>query len=104
MILVNESFPGQVRACLPIRAVLIPTAKGLPEAVLAPMRPAEAFRALAPSSILHLTGARPQTLSVLGRLVTNVPAFSIGLADELTLNPPLIRSLLARLVSGEGLE
>ncbi|HYF47385.1 MAG TPA: hypothetical protein VD926_14320 [Acidimicrobiales bacterium] len=59
----------------PVRVVLAPTAA--PGDGLRPLRPAEALRVLAPSTLLGVVGGGPAAFQAMGDLVSRVPAFAL---------------------------
>jgi hypothetical protein len=59
----------------PVRVVLAPTAA--PGPGLRPLRPAEALRVLAPSTVMGVVGGGAAAFQALGDLVAEVPAFAL---------------------------
>ena len=68
-------FAPRLAPPMPVRVILVPTAA--PGHGLRPLRPAEALRALAPSSLLGVVGGGADAFQALGDLVADVPAFAL---------------------------
>src|SRR3546814_14218617 len=61
---------------------------------LRPATAAEAWLALAPTTVLQLKGAGPQVSAKLSRFVRSTPAYRLDLGPDLSLVAPLIDRLL----------
>jgi hypothetical protein len=72
--------PAQIAHSLPVRALLLPRLVDGGRTRLLPAAPAEALRALAPSSIFQLPGAGPQQFQVFSRLVGQLPCYWLEMA------------------------
>jgi hypothetical protein len=80
---------------LPITAILCPQVTDDGPRI-EPIRAAEAFRRLAPSTILQFPGAEPRAvLRALGRLTQAVPAFHFALGPDPAATTPAIEAFLA---------
>ena len=76
----------------PVRVVLAPTPA--PGPGLRPLRPAEALRALAPSTLMGVVGGGPAAFQALGDLVAGVPAFALHHGGDPRLAADLIGEAL----------
>lgn len=79
---------------LDLVALLVPRRSGASPS-LRSLHPGEALRALLPSSLFPVPGARAAALRTLGELVRALPAFALDPGDEPTNVPALVRRLLA---------
>lgn len=94
---VARDFPSATIASFPVRAIVV-LRLGERAPGVAPISPAAALRALAPSTMMQLPGDRAGTLGRLAALVRATPCFELGLgADPATAVPRL-----ARLARGEA--
>jgi hypothetical protein len=93
---VNSFAPEKLTAGFPIRALLVPRVTGRPDTSLRPSTAAEAFRALAPTTLCHLPGAEGAALAKLGALVRQVPAYTLEAGTDLAQIPETILGLLLR--------
>ena len=77
----------------PVRVVLAPTAA--PGTGLRPLRPAEALRALAPSTVMGVVGGGSAAFQALGDIVAEVPAFALHHGGDPAVAAALIGEALA---------
>ena len=94
---VREHFPERMCSGFPLKAVLVPRVVAS-EPRLMPIAPAEALRALAPSTLLQLHPARPEAFAGMARLLQRVPAYALELSGPPELIPPTIERLLRDLI------
>jgi hypothetical protein len=80
-----------------VRALVFPRVSGRGEVALAPMSSAQAFAALAPSTIFQLPGAQRTDASRIAALVRRVPAFVAEVGPDLATIPSALVGLAARL-------
>ncbi len=102
VLFLNEHFTAQVVDGFPIRALLLPRVTGAPRAHLTPATAMEAFKALAPSSLLQVPGSGPRLLHTLGRLVKQLPALHLNLGGDPATIPPAIDAALAASSGGRA--
>ena len=76
------SRPAQLVASLPLRAVVLPTVAAT-TGVLRRLPLAEGARALAPSTLFQLPGARQTSLSVIAGILKSVPVFGLDVGPDL---------------------
>jgi hypothetical protein len=93
---VAAGAPERMIRDFPIRALVVPVIDGGPTRVL-PISPGRALRALAPSTVLQLSGAGGRTLASMAELVRRVPAHALHLAPDPREAPAVIAELLDRL-------
>jgi hypothetical protein len=94
LIFLKDHYPDKVATGFPVRAILIPRITGLPETRLAKSSPAEGLRALAPSTIFQLPGARSDDFQNLIGIVKQVPSYDLELGTDLFRIPKVISDLL----------
>ncbi len=97
VIFLHSHFPEQVALARRILAVLAPTVTGKPQTSVERISPVDSLRALAPSTLLHLTPDDASGFSELGSLVRRVPSFRLNLGTRTEEIAPVIRELLLRL-------
>lgn len=90
---VHERFPARMCHGFPLRAVLVPRVTGTEPRFL-PVKPAEALRALAPSTLLQLHPARPDALPRMARLLQRVPTYSFEAGGSIEEIPKAIERFL----------
>jgi hypothetical protein len=93
----NEQFPAQLVAEMPLRAILLPRVTGQRETILQPAAPGEALQALAPSTIFQLPGGGAADFRFLAVLVKQLPCYRLGLGTEIERIPQVISRLLESL-------
>lgn len=79
---------------VPLTAIFIPKITGKGHTFLSPASPTDAFRALAPSTILQLPGFGHKTSEMIAKLVQAVPAFYLNLGNDPELVPEVIYDYL----------
>ncbi len=93
--LLHRLYPGRLSAGFPLRAILLPRVAGTRETRLNPIPPAQALRALAPSTIFQLAGAGAEAFQRLAAVVRRVPSFEIAVGTDLVQIPATIRRILS---------
>lgn len=93
ILLLNEHFPDRLRACTPLRAVLLPHVGEVTR--LRPATPVEALMALAPTTIMQLEGGSREAYGKMSGLVKTLPCLWLELGDVAQL-PDVIAGYLAR--------
>lgn len=94
LLFLHRHFPDRLIPEMPLRAVLVPRLSGRPETTLAPARPMEALRALAPSTLFQLSGSGEAELKLMADLVRRVPCRHLALGTRLEEIPAVVRRLL----------
>lgn len=101
VIYVQKHFPSQVTPGFPLRAVLVPMVRATErESRVVETSRANAFAALAPSTIFQLHTAGPDALSVMARLIEQVPCYGLELGTDVAGIPRAIAAFLAQLPAG----
>ncbi|MFQ5500547.1 MAG: serine kinase, partial [Candidatus Zixiibacteriota bacterium] len=95
LIFLKDHFPDKLAHGFHVRAILMPRITGLPETRLAKSSPAAGLRALAPSTIFQLPGARDDDFQNLIGLVKQVPSHVLELGTDLRRIPDVISDLLS---------
>jgi hypothetical protein len=101
VVYVNERWPGRMSPGFPLRAVLVPrVTPGLVEASLHPASPADAFRALAPSTVFQMHTRGQDSLARARRLLEKVPSYVLELGSDIASIPRTIADLVETLADG----
>ena len=101
VVYVNERWPARMSAGFPLRAVLVPrVTAGLAEARILEASPADAFRALAPSTVFQMHTQGQDSLLRARRLLEKVPSYVLELGSDMASVPRAISQLVARLAAG----
>ena len=91
----HEPYGDRIVERLPIAALLLPRVGG-DGPRFTPVGAGEAFRRLAPSTVLQFQGAEPaRALTAIRRLVQAVPAFDLALGHDPAATPAAIEAFLA---------
>lgn len=95
LIQVTQSWPGRVVSQRPVRAVLAPQVVGAGPTRLVPSSPAEALRALGPSTLMQLPDATQGGVwQTLAALVRRVPCYRLELGGDPGDIVPTVRRLI----------
>lgn len=93
-ILLNEKTSEKLLSAFPIKAIIAPTInKQIRSPLLETIKPAEALRILAPSTLLHTPGQNQRTLHNLAKIITSKPCYRLTLGDRCKTGE-IIRNLL----------
>lgn len=94
IVFVHRHFPEKLLPGFPVRTILVPRiVDGVARAVQ--ISPAEALKALAPSTLLQLKGADRYDLEAMAALVRAAPCYRLEVNRDLAAIPALIEELLA---------
>lgn len=96
IIFLNDYYPERLAPSLPVRAVLVPRITGRPETKLRRSSTAEGLRALAPSSIFQLPGARAEAFGSIIDVVKRLPSYFLDLGTDI----PRVHEAILGLLSG----
>jgi hypothetical protein len=97
---VHDHFPEQTTSGFPLRAVLVPRVRAdRPESRIVGVSRAEAFSALAPSTILQLHTADQTAFATMSRLVARVPCYGLEVGSDVGAIPRTVADFLAGLSS-----
>ena len=90
LIYLRETFPPALSADFPLRAILLPRVTGLPDTKLAKAGAMDAFRAIAPTTLLHLTRATDEAARKISALCRSLPVYWLDAGTDLTQIPQVI--------------
>jgi hypothetical protein len=98
VVYVNERWPAKMAVGFPLRAVLVPrVTTGLVEARIVEASSADAFRALAPSTVFQMHTRGQDSLRRVRRLLELVPSYVLELGSDMASIPRTISDLVATL-------
>ncbi|HEU5243082.1 MAG TPA: hypothetical protein VFU33_01665 [Gaiellaceae bacterium] len=101
VVYVNERWPDRVSAGFPLRAVVVPrVTPGLVEARVLRASPAEAFMALAPSTVFQMHTRGQDSLVRARRLLETVPSYVLELGSDMRSIPRAVGELAESLGDG----
>jgi len=92
-LIVGEDIPGSATEMLELSAVLLPRVAGGPQSSVSTASPAEALRALAPSTLLQIPYEERPSMGLLAQLARALPAYRLNLGADRGV--PAIRQVLA---------
>ena len=81
VVFADQIRPEALCAGFPLRGIVVPHVIGEASSRLTRLRPAEALRALAPSTILQMPGGRSNDLAGMADVVRRVPAWALTLGS-----------------------
>lgn len=90
VLLLEDTGPHE----LPLKMILLPRVAGGGSTVVRAATAAEALRALAPSSLFQLPGAKPETFTFFAKLAKQLPAFHLDLGADAENIATRLRELL----------
>lgn len=94
LFLAAGGYRAKLSRGFPIRAIFLPRVTGRRDTRLSPARPADALKAIAPTTLLHLQRAGRQTLEKTARLVRRVPSYWLEAGTELAQIPGAVAEAL----------
>lgn len=94
LLFLQNHFPTQLVAALPLRAILQPQITGQPTTSIQPVPSSVALRSLAPSTIFQLSTGGEQDFRLLATLVRQVPTYRLALGTTIAQIPDVIQELL----------
>ena len=96
----HSHWPERVSSGFEIRAILLPSVAEQTHATLRPASPADALRALAPTTLMQLSGTGGQEMRAMSDLARAVPSFHLALGTETQDVPSVIQNLIREHASG----
>jgi len=96
LLFLAQHYPNKVTRGFPIRAILLPRVTGKRETTLTQASPVAALKALAPSTMLQLSGTGQQEFRAMSTFVKQVPSYHLELGTNLGQIPQIIEKLLRR--------
>ena len=97
LVFLHTARPGKLSLGFPVRAILCPRVTGRHDTVCRPASARDAFLAIAPTTAMHLPGARRQTVEKLFRLAKSVPCYLLESGTDIPQIPRAISRLLSEL-------
>lgn len=94
LIYLREHFPASIVRGLPLRAILLPRVTGRPETKLVKAGAMDAFRAIAPTTLLHLARATDEASRKISALCRSLPVYWLDAGTDLTQIPRVITEFL----------
>jgi hypothetical protein len=94
LIYLREHFPDSISRGLPLRAILLPRVTGLPNTKLVKAGAMDAFRAIAPTTLLHLTRATDEAARKISALCRSLPVYWLEAGTDLPQIPQVISEFL----------
>jgi len=95
LLFLHECYPERIATGFPVRVILVPRVTGQWETRLTAASPMMALRALAPSTILRLSGAGSKDFQAMAKFVKRVPCYTLELGADLNRVPDVILRLLS---------
>ncbi|HEX8206074.1 MAG TPA: hypothetical protein VF587_08455, partial [Solirubrobacteraceae bacterium] len=87
--------PGVFRADLPVDAIVIPTVAPREQPEIRRATPAQALRAIAPTTLLQLPGAAQARMTAMARLVRGLPAFDLRVGTDVEAAARAVEAICA---------
>jgi hypothetical protein len=94
VVFADQIRPDGVCPGFPLRGIVVPRVTEGSSSHLSPLRPADALRALAPSTLLQMPGNRAGGLERLAAIVRHLPAWELALGSDPATAAATIRALL----------
>jgi len=88
-------FPDLLARSIPISAIALPVVKEMEGARIQPVSKAEAFLALAPSSMAMLPLPTKKRMDRMAALVERVPCFRLEVGPDLNAIPPAVQEIIS---------
>ncbi|MGV6826287.1 MAG: hypothetical protein ACWA5Q_04875 [bacterium] len=82
VLLLNPGYEQQLRNSMPLRAIVIPSITDEHTTAYHPISSAQAFLALAPTTVFQLPGAGQTAISFLRKLCTELPCYRLQISRE----------------------
>ncbi|MEM6450517.1 MAG: serine kinase [Cyanobacteria bacterium P01_D01_bin.105] len=95
----HKHYPEKIVSGFPLRAILVPRITGEPNTHLKRITAIHALSALAPSTLLQLSGTGKQAFANMSQLVKQLPCYSLELGTDILQIPLVILELLQSLQS-----
>ncbi|MEL6161600.1 MAG: serine kinase [Cyanobacteria bacterium J06627_32] len=103
MFFLQQHYPEKVVSGFPLRAILVPRITGQPNTQLKKASAIHALKALAPSTLLQLSGTGQSALATMSHLVKQLPCYSLELGTDIEQIPEVISDLLETLSPAEAI-
>ncbi len=96
VVFADQIRPDAICTGFPLRGIVVPRLTGESRSHLSPLRPADALRSLAPSTLLQMPGNRADGLERLAAIVRHLPAWELALGSDPAAAAATIRAHLDR--------
>ncbi len=94
LIYLQKHFPANIVKGFPLRAILLPRVTGFTDTTLAKAGAMDAFRAIAPTTLLHLTRATEEAARKISVLCRSLPVYWLDAGTDLAQIPRVIGNFL----------
>jgi hypothetical protein len=94
LIFLDQHFPQKLTRGFPIRAILLPAVTGLRDTRLVRVGPMAAFKAIAPTTLLHLPRVTEEATRKISLLSRSAPVYLLEAGTDLAQIPQVISGLL----------
>ncbi|MCP4398990.1 MAG: serine kinase [bacterium] len=95
MLFLYEHFPEKILAEVPLKAIFALKITGRPETTFRPISGGLALSAMAPGTIMQLTGTGQTALRAMAQLVKQVPCYLLEVGTEMSQIPKVILEVLS---------
>jgi len=102
VIFLHQHWPDKVSTGFPVRAIAAVRIAGAPSTKISAAPSATALKALAPSTVLQLSGGGRRDLRQIARLVKRVPCYALDLGTDPGEIAKTISTLLSELQGSDG--
>jgi hypothetical protein len=96
VISIAAHFPDRISRSRQLHALIIPRVTNQPDSRLQRIRPAQAFLALAPTTIFQLPGANAASLAFLKNLIERLPCYQLDVGNDREQTVKLLHELIGR--------
>jgi hypothetical protein len=94
LLYLHHHYPEKLSGGFPLRAILLPRVTGETQTTLTCATPIAALQALAPSTLLQLSGAGAAEFQRMSNFVKQIPSYHLALGTDLAQIPQVILRLL----------
>jgi hypothetical protein len=94
LIFLRKHFPASLVQGFPLRAILLPRVTGRRDTNLVKAGAMDAFRAIAPTTVLHLSRASDETARKVSTLCRSLPVYTLEAGTDLRQIPEVIADFL----------
>jgi hypothetical protein len=104
LMFLHEHLPQGLLKDAPLRAIVLPTVTDRIAPALRQVSAVAALKALAPTTMFQLPGARQNSLKVMARLVAALPCYQLECGSDIAAIPELLGELLSELAPDRACE
>jgi len=95
LLYLHQQYPEKLSRGFPICAILLPQVTGGEDTTVTRATPMAAMKALAPSTLMQLSGAGRAEFQTMAKLVQQVPSYHLALGTDVVQIPQVILRLLS---------